>query len=70
MTMQKLRTFDGVPNPQDQAPVWVRVTLTVGKTLTGTVKIDWNNKAAQRAFAEYADGVLRAGGNLEIKAIE
>jgi len=70
MTMTQLRKFDGMPNPQDQAPVWVRVTLTVGKTLTRTVKLDWNNRAAQRAFAEYADGVIRAGGMTEVRAIE
>lgn len=70
MNMIKLRTYDGVPNAVNLAPVWVRVTLTVGKTLTGTVKIDWNHKPAQRAFAEYADGVLRAGGTVETKAIE
>lgn len=70
MTMLKLRKFDGVPNPRDKAPVWVRVTITVGKTLTGTVKLDWNNNAAMDGFADYTDGVIRAGGSVEIKAIE
>lgn len=70
MTMTILRKFDGLPNPQGQAPVWVRVTITVCKTLTRTVKLDWNHKTAQRAFAEYADGVIRAGGMTEVRAIE
>lgn len=65
-----LRKFDGVPNPHDKAPVWVRVTITVGKTLTGTVKLDFNHKAAQAALEAYTNGVIRAGGSVEIKAIE